>query len=308
MNETERQLTEVLAQVDDWQGRSVEYTPVTGGITNPNFLVTVDDREFFLKIPGRGTDAFIDRDNCHAANRIAADAGIGPPTAYYFPDSGIEIVEWLAGYRTMTFGDVYEPEIFLKSADLIRAFHSHTGERLPLTQTAFEQTFAMLRRARELNMYLPPEIRRMDDLSHQIEEAVAQGGIEYRPSHNDYYCNNIMVNDETGALKLIDFEYASMNDPCYDMGVYSGANYFTEEMDIAFIERYYGDWNPDSFARLKLYKILADIKWSMWSLVQHRTSAVRFDYMNWFGTKMARLRGNFLDPRIDYWLHLVASG
>jgi len=166
----------------------------------------------------------------------------------------------------------------------------------------------MLRRARELNMYLPPEIRRMDDLSHQIEEAVAQGGIEYRPSHNDYYCNNIMVNDETGALKLIDFEYASMNDPCYDMGVYSGANYFTEEMDIAFIERYYGDWNPDSFARLKLYKILADIKWSMWSLVQHRTSAVRFDYMNWFGTKMARLRGNFLDPRIDYWLHLVASG
>jgi len=87
MNETERQLTEVLAQVDDWQGRSVEYTPVTGGITNPNFLVTVDDREFFLKIPGRGTDAFIDRDNCHAANRIAADAGIGPPTAYYLPSA-----------------------------------------------------------------------------------------------------------------------------------------------------------------------------------------------------------------------------
>jgi hypothetical protein len=29
--------------------------------------------------------------------------------------------------------------------------------------------------------------------------------------------------------------------------------------------------------------------------------------MNWYGMKMARLRGFSLDPRLDYWLNLVAG-
>lgn len=40
----------------------------------------------------------------------------------------------------------------------------------------------------------------------------------------------------------------------------------------------------------------------MWALVQDRIATVRFEGFNWFGTKMARLRGNSLDPRVDYQL------
>jgi thiamine kinase-like enzyme len=98
-----------------------------------------------------------------------------------------------------------------------------------------------------------------------------------------------------------------MNDECYDFGIYSGMNYFTEEMDVAFIKRYYGFLNEEKLARLKLYKILADIKWSMWAVVQDKIASVKFDYLNWYGMKMARLRGFSLDPRLDYWLNLVAG-
>lgn len=307
MSQNDRDLVKAVNRVTDWQGQEIQFEPVIGGITNPNYKVSVDGHVYFLKIPGRGTEAFIDRKNCHVANKIAAEVNIGPKVVYFFEDTGVEIFEWIHGYRTMTWGDAYNKEIFLKTADLIRKFNNYTAEKLPLTQTAFEQTFLMMKLARENNAYLPPEINRMEFLAHQIEDAIHKGGIIYKPCHNDYWCNNISINDATGDVKLLDYEYASMNDECYDMGIYSGMNYFTEEMDVEFIKRYYGGWNEEKFARLKLYKILADIKWSMWAVVQDKIASVKFDYMNWYGMKIARLRGFMLDPRIDYWLNVVSG-
>jgi thiamine kinase-like enzyme len=299
MSKNDQDLVKAVNRIDDWKGLELSYEPVIGGITNPNYKITVDGQTFFLKIPGAGTEAFIDRKNCHVAN--------GPRVAYFFEDTGVEVFDWIHGYRTMTWGDAYNKRIFLKTADLIRCFNEYKGMTLPLTQTAFDQTFLMMRLARENNAYLPPEIDKFEWLTHRIEDAILAGGIDYKPCHNDYWCNNIVINDETGDVKLLDYEYASMNDEGYDMGIYSGMNYFTEEMDVAFIKRYYGFFNEEKFARLKLYKILADIKWSMWAVVQDKIASVKFDYMNWYGMKIARLRPAVLDPRLDYWLNLVGK-
>lgn len=307
MGKNERDLVAAVNRITDWQGEDIQYEPVPGGITNPNFKITVGDKVFFLKIPGAGTEAFIDRKNCHMANKIAAQVGIGPGLAYFFEDTGVEVFDWIHGYRTMTWGDAYNKDIFLKTADLLRKFNDFKEFKLPLTQTAFEQTSTMIRMAREVKAYLPPEIRRMEWLAKEIEEAIQTGGIEYKPCHNDYWCNNISVNDETGEVKLLDYEYASMNDECYDFGIYSGMNYFTEEMDIVFITRYYGGWNEEKFARLNLYKILADIKWCHWAVVQDKIASVKFDYLNWYGMKIARFRNFSRDPRIDHWLNIVAG-
>ena len=85
-------IDEAIARIDDWKGKKISYEPVAGGITNPNFKVNVDGTDFFLKIPGDGTD-FIDRDNCHAANMIASDSGVGAKVFYYFEDTGVEVFE-----------------------------------------------------------------------------------------------------------------------------------------------------------------------------------------------------------------------
>ena len=58
--------------------------------------------------------------------------------------------------------------------DVARKFHSYTAIKLPLVQTAFEQTADMLRIARELNGYIPDEIDRMEWLVQSIEEAITK--------------------------------------------------------------------------------------------------------------------------------------
>ncbi|HPD88168.1 MAG TPA: phosphotransferase [Oscillospiraceae bacterium] len=297
-------IDEAIARIADWKGKKVSYAPISGGITNPNFKVNVDGKDFFLKIPGAGTD-FIDRPNCHAANVIAAESHAGPQVYYYFEDTGVEVFEWLDGYRQVTFGDVYTEKIFTKIFQNISAFHNTPGKTLPLTQNVFEQAWDMIDRAKQGN-YLPPWHDKMEYILHTTEDAFNNNGMVLKPCHNDFWTNNLMYNEEKDDLKIIDWEYASMNDPYYDLGLIATTNYLTEAMDVELCKVYHGgNFDEMGFAKMKLYKIVGDIKWAYWALQQSFNSDVAFDYMSWYGQKIARLQHLWLDPRMDMWLNML---
>ena len=288
------------------EGTSPSIRLVPGGKTNVNWKVTVEDVGYFVKIPGVGTNKFIDRNNCHQANLIAQNTGIGPKLFNFSEGTGVEIFEWIEDCEPMKFGDVFNGEKFYKMVDVARKFHSYRDIRLPLVQTAFEQTENMLKMARELNGYIPYEIDRMEWLFRNIEEAIMTAKIDYVPCHNDLWSANFVWIGGRREVQLLDYEYASMNDECYDLGIWSAVNYFTEAMQMELIKYYYGEFDENKFARVKLYQILQEIKWAMWSCVQAVNSPVStFDYFEWLGAKMARLRSFWNDPRLDYWLNLL---
>jgi len=306
MDPHETEILKVIDRIDEWQGKEIHFESVTGGITNLNWRVRVGTESFFVKIPGQGTEKFIDRKNCHAANLIAQDTGIGPRACYFFEDTGVEVFEWLEGFKTLKYGDVFAEKKFYKMIDIIKTFHQYKKIELPLIQTLFEQTFTMIKLAIELKAHVPIEINRMEWTARQIEEAIMTAGINYLPCHNDVWTNNFVWDDENQEMKLLDYEYASMNDACCDLASLSTTNYFSEAMDKEIIRYYCGEYDEKLFARFKLYKILSEIKWSMWSCVQTANSNVEdFDYYSWLGTKMARLRYFWSDPRFDYWLDLL---
>ena len=60
-----------------------------GGITNHNFVVTVTGRpdlpwggKYVMRIPGQGSDLFIDREVEHQNALAASEAGVSPPVLY----------------------------------------------------------------------------------------------------------------------------------------------------------------------------------------------------------------------------------
>ena len=295
-------IDEAIARIDDWKGKKVSYEPVAGGITNPNFKVNVDGTNFFLKIPGDGTD-FIDRDNCHAANMIASDSGVGAKVIYYFQDTGVEVFEWLEGYRTTTTTDMYTESITKAAIKAIKEFQNLPGAVLPSEQSLFDQCRDMVERTKAGGDYLPPWHEKFMWMMDRIERAFNYIGIEKKPCHNDYWFNNFMWDDEKQIGKIIDLEYASMNDPMYDVALFM-LGFSTDEMDRQAVIAYNdGVYDETLYIRLQLNKIAADIKWSYWALQQAVNSNVNFDYFNWYTGKVARLRYYFADPRIDEWLN-----
>ena len=107
-------IDQALSTIEEWKSKKITYELMTIGITNPNYKVTVDGKDYFLKIPGAGTEAFIDRDNCHQANIIGMETGIGPKVLYYFEDTGVEVWEWMSNHRPVLFGDIYDEKYLEK--------------------------------------------------------------------------------------------------------------------------------------------------------------------------------------------------
>ena len=163
----------------------------------------------------------------------------------------------------------------------------------------------MIRLAREGGGLEPFDMERVEWLLHRIEDAFNNDGMVMQPCHNDTYIINFMWNEKINNVKIVDFEYASMGDISYDLAIFSVDEFYEDPQDVAIIYRYFGQWDERQFARLKLMKLVSDIKWGMWASVQAVNSSLDFDFMRYHGWKFARLRSHWVDPRIDYWLNLL---
>jgi thiamine kinase-like enzyme len=106
-------------------------------------------------------------------------------------------------------------------------------------------------------------------------------------------------------MKLIDYEYAANNDPCYDLGIFSGEVFLYEDQEKNMIRQYYGEFDSRQFARIKLYKIAGDIKWVFWSCIQNKISKIDFEYIKYAYYMLHRMKVFVKDPDFKSWLNLA---
>ena len=270
-------------------GQGMVYGPVSGGISNENWRVRAEDGsgDWFVKVPGNGTEMFIDRVAALDASRKAANAGLGPRVHDDLADRGIEINDFLPRHRPSTHSDFADPA---KRRAAIAAYRRmHALPALDLTKTIFDMIDEHDRQVAELGA---PRYRNQDWVMLQqglAREALLASGLDLVPGFNDPMPGNFMIGPD-GAIMLIDYEYCSMNDRCYDLGIWFGEMFFTPEQEAELIEEYFGTVRPEIVSRITVHKALADVKWALWSMVQLRVSRLEFDFHKYGTWKLMRFR------------------
>ncbi len=270
-------------------GQGVLYGPVSGGISNENWRVRAADGagDWFVKVPGNGTEMFIDRVAAFDASRKAAEAGLGPRVYDDLAERGIEINDFLPEHRPSTHSDFADP---VKRQAAIAAYRRmHALPRLHLTKTIFDMIDEHRAQVAQLDA---PRFRDQDWImlnEAMAREALLASGLDLVPSFNDPMPGNFMIGPD-GAIMLIDYEYSSMNDRCYDLGIWFGEMFFTPRQEAELIEEYFGTVRPEIVSRVTVHKALADVKWALWSMVQLRVSRLEFDFHKYGMWKLMRFR------------------
>lgn len=300
--EDERALEAAAAGVPHWPRDGVRYRAVGGGITNSNWRVSVEGREYFVKIPGRGTEMFIDRAVALDASEKAHRLGVGPAVYDWLSAGGIEIAEFIADRRPCGLGDFADGTLRCSVIEQYRRFH--TAPLLALTKTVFDMIDEHVAQVLELQGWRPPDGAWLDTKVAEARGAITAAGLDLVASFNDPMPGNFLRDDD-GSVLLIDYEYASNNDRAYDLGAWFGEMFFTPEQEADAVLRYAGGPAPALLARAAVYKALADIKWATWSMVQERISAVDFDYRKYGVWKYMRARDVMEDARWPGWLAAV---
>lgn len=300
----ERDVEAAIRRVPQWQGRDIYYGMLVGGLNNRNWRVQIegDPRDYFLKIPGEGTEMFIDRVSSNEAAVNAHGLGIAPEVVYFDPSDGMEVHEFLDGYQACTTTDFFKPEIQQAVMELYKTFHG--GPKLTMTKTIFDLIDEHLEQARSLGSHMNEDMAWMLHYYEHARAAFTASGLDLVSCFNDPMPGNFLISDGK-PMKLIDYEFASTNERAYELGVLFGEMFFDEPKTLELIEMYYGELRPELVARVYVCRALADIKWASWAIVSRKLNDWDFDFQKYGVWKYMRARDLFLDARWDGWLRQI---
>jgi thiamine kinase-like enzyme len=290
-----------VRRVQAWRGAPLDIRPLSGGITNRNYVVTVDDREYVVRIPGERTELLgIDRANeAEAANR-AAELGIGPPVFGVLPGVGTLITELVSGHHP-------SPERFVdrlgEIVGLVHRFHrsGSIAGSFPIHRVVEWHA----RDAGAHGVIAPSSYERLHQQSRRIERAFSASPTRPVPCHNDLLPANVLFADD--RLWLLDFEYAGMNDAFFDLANLSVNSDLSPAQDEELLRAYFGTITASSHARLQLMKIMSEFREGMWAVVQQAISTLDTDFVSYANERLGNCERLAALPAFDTWLDAAAK-
>jgi thiamine kinase-like enzyme len=263
-----------------WPGQQVSIEPLGGGITNRNFKVDTDGQEFVLRIGGKDTELLgIDRADEHAASRVAAELGLGPEVVAFVEPEGYLVTRYVDGEVGKV--DVEQVGVALRRL--------HDGPAVPGRFDSFRVVEAYRTTASEHGVAVPSAYERAKEFADQIERR--RSGAPLRPCHNDLLSANFI--DDGTRLWLVDWEYAGMGDPFFDLGNFAVNLELAEEGENELLAAY----GSDDGDAVVLMRFMSDFREAMWGIVQLAISELDFDFAAYAEEHFERLAYTAAEPR-----------
>ncbi len=273
-----------------------EPVPLTGGITNRNFRARLGGVEYVIRRHGRDTGLLgIDREAERMASDAAARLGVAP--AFVTTVEGGLVTSFVA------CAELSEHELLDRAGELavtLRRFHL-SGLRLPTSFSVPDLLEDYGRVVGERGGELPAAYAQTAAVAARIVAAVPLAvGL---PCHNDLLPGNIIRAQDDGRILIVDWEYAGMGHPYFDLGNLSVNNGFDEVADERMLTAYHEQRPTDGRrAALKLMRVLSDAREAAWGVVQGAVSELDFDFAGYAARHFERLLAAVGGSDFEEWL------
>ncbi len=284
------ELVGALQRVPELAGAELTLTALSGGITNRNFLVTMAGRRdrYVIRLAGNDTHLLgISREVEHAATVAAAGVGVGPEVTAFIRPEGYLVTRFIEG-SPVPDEAVHRPETLRRVGDSLRRIHD--GPPIPGLFIPFRIVEAYRALAAARGVTIPAEYDLSMALTRRIELAFLANPTELRPCHNDLLNANFI--DDGTRIRIVDWEYAGMGDPFFDLGNFSVNHGLSSEEDAEVLRAYEREVRPDRLARLTLMRTVSDFREAMWGVLQQGISTLDVDFVAYAGEHFDRLLAN----------------
>jgi thiamine kinase-like enzyme len=233
-------------------------------LTNRTFRVARGAQAYVLRLPGRGTERYIDRVAEVANARAASEIGLSPEIVFADPGSGLLLSRYVADAVPLSAELLRDEADFRNTVLLLRKLH-HSGLIFQGRMRLYEKLDDYLAMAGAA----APRARELQALRVQGEHLraiLAPGWGPARPCHIDPAPHNFIV--ARGQRYLLDWEYSAMCESLWDLAGLSIEGEFDAGQDAAMLSIYFGGVGQLWTSRLHLYKIMLRLLAAAWAAVQ----------------------------------------
>lgn len=296
-------LEQAIARVPQWRSANdLKTSPLGGGITNRNFLVETGGEAYVLRIAGENTELLgINRQHEYEANLAAGQLGIGPEVIYFIQPQGYLVTRFITG-ELVPPEKMRQPRYISLVAGALQKIHNMADIPGEFWVPKIVADYTAI--AERHNVAFPQNFDWLIERLMEAETALLSTPYHPRPCHNDLLNENFLFD---GHLRILDWEYAGMGDPFFDLANFSVNHDFSDEHDRLLLDSYFGDVKAVNWARLKIMRVISDFRESMWGLVQTGISQLDFDFPGYASKHFERLTSNLHDARWEQWIKEIST-
>jgi thiamine kinase-like enzyme len=293
-------LEQILTRLQPSLGAlSGQPVPLSGGITNHNFRVTLGGQEYVVRVHGTGTKLLgIDRGAERLASSVGAELAIAPELVAAFDDCLVT--------RFIACEPVIPREVAEHVEEIawaLRSFHD-APTKLPVRFWVPDLLQEYADRVHELGVRTPAAYGRAAAVAARIAGVLELR--DPRPCHNDLLSSNLIRTRE--GMLIVDWEYAGMGHRYFDLGNLSVNNDFDADTDERLLRAYHGAPVTDARrATLALMRILSDAREAAWGVVQAEISELDFDFARYARTHFDRMDAAVARPQLQEWLATASA-
>ncbi|HMK86575.1 MAG TPA: choline kinase family protein [Steroidobacteraceae bacterium] len=223
---------------------AVSIERLAAGLVNESYRVRRDGRLYTLRIAAaNAAELGVDRAWECRVLESAARAGLAPPVEHCEPSSGIVVSRWVEG-RAWTLEETRQPEQLETIARLARRIHALPAPRGARSRSPAEWIAhyeGALGRSGAGSRY-----SRGPSRSRELASSLAShlAALDTSPAaamvlcHSDLHRQNLVVG--AGELILLDWEYAHLSEPFWDLAGWACNNDLGIESRRLLLERYLG--------------------------------------------------------------------
>lgn len=227
------------------------------GMTNRSFQFTLRDRKYIMRVPGEGTQQMINRTREYMTYQAIKDQGISDRIVAICPENGYKITEFWEDTRECD--PLNETEV-AQCMDYLRGFHER-NLKVPHTFDLFETINYYERLWTRPTLY--KDYKEIKSHVLDLKDFVERNKKEHVLTHIDAVPDNFLFTQE--GIRLIDWEYAGMQDPHVDVAMFAIYSLYDREKIDELIRLYFRA-EPDQPTRMKIYAYIAicGLLWSNW--------------------------------------------
>jgi thiamine kinase-like enzyme len=294
------ELRRIAERVPEWRGHELSAEPLAGGLTNLNYRVRGGPVDDVLRVTGPAELLGADREAEYAATTLAAGLDLAPLVVTFLRPERMLITRFVDG-RGIEPAELRAPAMLHRVGLALRRLHE-----APAVSATFSP-FAILERyaeaARGLGVPEPDELPWARELAarlHRLRDDAPGPCL----CHNDLLNANFLLEGE--RLRIVDWEYAGMGDPYFDLANFSSNHDLDEDDDMRLLEAHFGSAGPSELARLRLMRVLSDLREAMWGVVQQGLRTTDTDYEGYARVYFERMRRRAQEPGFERHLEAIS--
>lgn len=242
------------------------------GMTNDSFVFKYKNKKYIYRVPGKGAEGLVDRQFEYEAYRAIRWLNISDTIVYYDKKTGVKISEFVEHARVadgMNINEAIKCLLFAKHElhDKHKVVNSWIDIMKMINKYEALMGVSKYQDYEEVKKQIFSQLKYYKKLTHH-----------YCLCHFDLNPDNFLI-DKSGRIRLLDWEYAGMNNPLFDLAGWIVYKKYTDDEIHALIKGYL-EHEPTKPELEEIYTYIAamGLLWSNWCEYKRKCGEEFGDY------------------------------